>query len=120
MWPWKKTDNGECQVLDPMDDKTSLPRILVDLGFIDEDDVNRALEFQRSNHDVMFGEALTKLDLVDHGVIEAVLYIQKAMKDKGADVVEIMAYVNRQAEQVQDMHDSVQRVYDLHFGKAVG
>ena len=116
MWPWRKRENGECLVQDPMDDPTSLPRILCDLSFIDRDDVQRALEFQKSNTDMMFGAALVELDLVDQGVVDAVLYIQKAIRDKNADVVEIMNYVNKQAEQVQRMHEGVQKVYAAHFG----
>jgi len=118
MWPWKKDGNGECHVQDPLDDPTSLPRILVDLGFIDKGDVERALEFQKSNPDIMFGEALAKLELVEQGVIDSVLYIQGRLRDKDADVAEVIEYVNRQAEQVKKAHDDVQQTYSLHFVKA--
>lgn len=120
MWPWPKRDNGECLVQDPLDDPTSLPRILVDLGFINRDDVERALEFQKSNEDMMFGAALVELDLVEQGVVDSVLYIQGRLRDKDADVSEVIEFVNKQAEQVQQAHDDVQNVFAAHFAKVSG
>jgi hypothetical protein len=108
VWPFtqKRTKSPE---------KATLHHILTDLGLITEEQARQAYEFQISNPEIMFGEAVARLGFVDEGLIEAVIQIQRAMRSEKKSVEDFINFVNKQTEKLGNRHDDLQRTCDLHF-----
>lgn len=64
-------------------DPYSFGNLLLERGLISEVDLDRALAFQRDNQDVMLGEALVHMGVIERGTLETMLLRQEALKGGG-------------------------------------
>lgn len=100
VWPFSRK-NGH---VEPKDDDTSLGRLLVDNGLISRDELNEALAFKSENADYMLGQALVVLELVDKGIVDAMLLIQDARRNRG-DVAEVVDFAVESSKKVERAHE---------------
>jgi hypothetical protein len=63
-------------------DPTSLGNILVESHVVDLEDLQKAIRFQQENQDVMLGEALVRLGVLQREVLDALLLQQKIARGK--------------------------------------
>lgn len=79
--------------------------MLLKSGMIEAGQLKEALDFQDQNPDVMLGEALINLGVVDRGIIEALLVAQEATRDN-RHAAEIINFAARHTqEHVHQAHD---------------
>jgi hypothetical protein len=91
MWPFAKRERNRVEA---QRDATSLGNMLLEVGQISPEQLVDALKFQDENPDVMLGEALIRLDIVERGIVEQLLIMQQAKRGgrrQMAEVIELAA-----------------------------
>ena len=99
------------------EDGTSLGNILLRAGMITAEQLHQALEFQDDNPDVMLGEALINLGVVERGVVEALLVAQDARRG-GAHSADIVSFATEHTKKrVHKAHDDLREAVIALNGK---
>lgn len=89
-------------------DCTSLGNILLKAGMISAEQLHEAVDYQDTNPDVMLGEALVKMGVVERDIVEALLMTQKARRDNGKHAAEVIAFAAQHTRRtVHKAHDDL-------------
>ena len=74
-------------VLKATKDPTSLGNILREGNLVSEEDLARAIDFQNDNPDVLLGDTLVRLGVLERSCLEALLLKQEAVRKQDAKSV---------------------------------
>lgn len=115
IWPfkrrWQRRDRNRARK-----DATSLGNMLLRMGVVDGEQLRLAIDYQDNNPDVMLGEALINMGVVDRGIVEALLVAQNSERDNGRKTAEVIAFASRHTrETVHKAYDDLDKlVTDLN------
>lgn len=106
----------------PEKDPTSLGKLLVDHELISQEELEFALHRQHEAKDELLGAILVKEGLIEEGMVEAMLVIQKAKRGNGKDLKAAVEYLSVQNNLISAEHKSLRNVLDIirsqHLKKA--
>jgi len=118
MW-WRKK-NGKMkttlehrQIL-AQQDSTSLGNLLVQFRLIEPEHLDRALQFQRDNPDLMLGETLVRMGQIDHEVLSVTMAQQKILRascqERQKVIMHKLETVAAQTATVGSAFDEIQKI----------
>lgn len=73
------------------DDLTSIGSLLTSGGYCSEEDLERALRFQKDNPDIMLGETLLRMGIIDIETLEVMLVRQKVARKGSQSAIHKLA-----------------------------
>jgi len=94
-WPFARRERNRVEA---QRDATSLGNLLLEVGQITPEQLVDALRFQDANPDIMLGEALVRLDVVERVVVDQLLIMQRAQRSgrrQMAEVIDLAAAATR-------------------------
>ena len=101
-WPFSRDP-------EPDIDPTSLGNLLLEMGLLSRPELMFALRRQHELKDHVLGRVLIEEGLLDEGVIEAILVLQKARRGKDKDLQHTIEYVREQGEKIKTGHEDLRK-----------
>jgi hypothetical protein len=101
MWPFAQRKRNRVRA---QSDQTSLGNLLLEVGQITPEQLVDALRFQDENPDVMLGDALVRLDVVERGVVEQLLIMQRAKRSGRRQMAEVIELATATTRKLASAH----------------
>jgi len=100
MWFKKRQE----EKVNPNEDPTSIGRLLLDNNLITKEELDFAIQHQKEKNDYLLGEILIESGILDKGIVEAMLVVQKAKRGNGVELNEAVEYLLTSNKLVGEKH----------------
>jgi len=96
---------------DPMSDPTSLGSLLIESGRCTKDQLQAAYDYQTQNRDILIGEVLIKMGVINQSIMDEILARQKVLRKSTAK--NVAEYVQVAAKHTLILSGSLDSLADL-------